>query len=175
MNSQPKITQKRLKELFIYDPKTGIFLWRIARGRQAAGAIAGWNCEDGYRRTKVDGPEYGLHRLAILYMHGRMPDADVDHINGIRNDNRIINLRSVTRKENHKNRGISLANKSGRIGVFWNSGKQKWTARIKVDGIDHHLGHYKEIEDAASARDKAEIELRFHVNHGKRPAFSGAA
>lgn len=66
---------------------------------------------------------------------------------------------------------MPLTNKSGVMGVFWNKGKQKWTAKIKVNQVDHHLGHFENLVDAAAARAKAEKEFLFHKNHGRSPHF----
>lgn len=165
------LTQSRLKEVLSYDKITGEFHWKLARGCRAAGSRAGFDTGRGYLKARVDETEYYLHRLAWLYAHGQFPPKDIDHINGDRTDNRMCNLRAVSRQENHKNRGVVKANKSGRIGVFWNTQRKKWTARIKVWGVSHNLGDFDDVESASRARTEAEQKFGFHVNHGNRVAF----
>jgi hypothetical protein len=98
------LTQQRLHELLHYDPSTGAFTWRVAPNRRIiAGSVAGVTETNGYRRIRIDGRQYGAHRLAWLYMHGEFPPNDIDHINRTRDDNRSTNLRAVTRKENMTN------------------------------------------------------------------------
>lgn len=97
------INQKRLKEVLDYDPATGVFTWRVelnARGK--VGDPAGCNSW-GYRVIRIDGRLYGAHRLVWLYVHGRWPDAMIDHVNGDRSDNRIENLREANSVQNAHN------------------------------------------------------------------------
>lgn len=165
------INKARLDEMLTYQPETGEFIWNAARGRQPKGSIAGCDSHRGYLKCRVDGKEYYLHRLAWLHHHGSFPSMDIDHINGDRTDNRIENLRAVSRQQNHQNRGITSLNRSGFVGVFWNTARGKWTARIKVSGKNIHIGDFDDIGQAAHARLIAEKEKGFHSNHGNRPAF----
>lgn len=96
------ITQNTLKELFDYNPDTGLFTWKVAKARRIkAGDVAGNLNNTGYIHIRVDGKNYQAHRLAWLYTHGKFPDNCIDHINGIKDDNRISNLRDVTTQENN--------------------------------------------------------------------------
>ena len=145
------LTAQRLRELLDYDPSTGLFTWRVTNGwRRKAGAIAGgaetWN---GYLRVGIDGRVYMAHRLAWLHVHGEWPQADIDHINGIRSDNRIVNLRDVTRSVNLQNKKES--SKPGRLmGTAWVPSRQCWYATIKTDRKMKYLGSFK-TEEAAHA------------------------
>jgi hypothetical protein len=98
---------------------------------------------------------------------GHWPNGDVDHINGDRQDNRICNLRNVTRSENCMNSSISKRNKSGVLGVCWTSRERKWLAQIQHNGKNIHIGSFDVLEDAKAARLNKEKELGFHENHGK--------
>lgn len=98
------LTQDRLKELMRYDEETGILTRRVSTSSNArAGDIAGSKDKDGYLVIRIDKKLYRAHRLAFLYVYGRFPEEFTDHINGIRDDNRISNLREVTRQENMQN------------------------------------------------------------------------
>lgn len=143
-----ELTQSRLKELLAYDPATGVFTWRISGHGVSVGKIAGCLAATGYRRIRIDSRNYQSHRLAWLYMTGDWPAAEIDHINGVRDDNRLTNLREATRKENSQNLGISPKNTSGFPGVHWNKQRRKWQAIIGKNGMRKHLGYF-DTPDAA--------------------------
>jgi hypothetical protein len=103
----------RLRELLNYAPSTGIFTWNVSRGRATAGAQAGSEDYSGYVLIRVDKILYKAHRLAVLYMTGKWPECQVDHINGVEGDNRWSNLRECTVKENHN---FPLAKTNNSIG-----------------------------------------------------------
>lgn len=161
------ITVERVRELLSYDPDTGIMRWKVARGRVAAGSVAGFD-EKGYRGIRVDGVQTYIHRVAFLHFYGYAPNV-VDHLNGDKSDNRIANLRDVDVSLNLRNRARSSNNRSGVTGVFWNSEKRRWTARIKVRGRTIHLGDYLDKKDAAEARKAAERKMDFTERHGTIP------
>ena len=164
--TKESITQKHLKELLHYDPETGFFIWN-KRGRGLSfGKRAGNKKRDGYVRIMLNRREYSAHRLAWLYIHGSFPKGQIDHINHVRADNRIKNLRDVTRSENQRNASFRKNNKSGFNGVFWYTCKSRWVARIYVKGKIKHLGNFIKKSDAIEARKKANIKYDFHENHG---------
>lgn len=107
------------------------------------------------------------HRVAFAHYHGHWPKGEVDHINGRRDDNRICNLRDVSRSEQAKNMPRSCVNKSGKVGVHWITRLSKWGAKIQVGGRSHWLGYYDTFEEACSARESAERRFNFHLNHGR--------
>lgn len=154
------ITQNRLKEFLEYDPETGHFTWKVQKRRANAGSIAGYVSRDlGYRHIGIDGKEYLAHRLVWLYVHGEWPPAYMDHINGIRTDNRLANLRPVTHAQNNINRIGRSNTVSGVKGVCWNKDVNKWMAQIGFNKKHYYLGVYETIEEAKSAYDKAAKEL----------------
>jgi len=160
------ISQNELHEYLNYDPETGIFTWKKASSNKTRiGDKAGCIRPDGYILIGFK-KSFLAHRLAFLYMLNETPKF-VDHINGNRSDNRWENLRSVSRSENGRNMKIPLTNKSGVIGVFWNAGKKKWTAKIKINQVSYHLGDFDNLNDASIARAKAEKQFLFHKNHGR--------
>jgi hypothetical protein len=145
------LTRERLLELMSYDPETGVFTWKLSRGRQPAGAIAGMPDPRGYRSIRVDGAAHYAHRLAMLYMTGKMPAEDVDHISGEKSDNRFMNLRLASRSQNIVNARRHRDSQSGLRGVSWCKNGGCWTARIRINGRSVHLGQFQNKEDAARA------------------------
>jgi hypothetical protein len=144
------ITAERLRELLHYDPDTGVLTWLVSTGnRVRIGDAAGYARSDGYRGIKVGGQRFLVHRLAWLYVHGEFPSADIDHINGIPDDNRLANLRLATNSQNMGNRRKNANNRSGFKGVF--SDRGKWRAQIKVSGCRHYLGLFDTPADAHAA------------------------
>jgi len=118
----------------------------------------------GYRQITLGSREkYYEHRVIWIYHNGEIPEGlEIDHINGKRNDNRIENLRLVTRAENNKNTGT----KRGDIGVYFEA--RKWRAKITVDYEQKDLGRFDKKSDAISARKRAEKQYNFHSNHGRK-------
>ena len=149
------LTQQRLKELLVYDPETGVFTWRKDRADNARrGAIAGSPKSDGYMRLCIDGRRYRAHRIAWLYVTGKWPTKEIDHINGDGLDNRWANLREATRSQNMCNTALRADNKSGFKGVSWVTARRKWHAQI----AGKSLGHFDNLEAAARAYRKAATE-----------------
>ena len=159
------ITQKRLKEVLHYDSETGVFTWLVSSCVKI-GNVAGTTNSNGYIIICIDRKQYRAHRLAWLYVHGDFPDEDTDHINHIRGDNRINNIRCVSRQCNMRNASMKSNNKSGIVGVSWHKGACKWVASIRAEGHSIHLGTFDDIGDAEQARKDAGIKYGFHENHG---------
>lgn len=153
------LTQERLKELLDYNPETGAFTRRMSRRGAAAGSVAGSVHNRGYVQITVDGANHLAHRLAWLYVYGVWPTQDTDHINRVRNDNRIANLRDVSHRENMLNTGVRSDNTSGVIGVCWVAARGKWHSCIGVFGRTRHLGRFADFNDAVAARRAAEVEV----------------
>jgi hypothetical protein len=146
------LTAQRLRELLHYDPETGIFTRAVSRqGRNGlAGCVAGGKTESGYIRISLYNRLHRAHRLAWLYMFGDWPSGDIDHINGIRGDNRIENLRDVSTSVNMQNqREAQPRNASGFLGVTIHG--SRFEASIKLNGKNIYLGSYKTPELAHAA------------------------
>jgi len=107
------------------------------------------------------------HRAAWALYFGVFPEGDIDHINGVRDDNRICNLRDVDRRANSRNAARHKNNNSGISGVYWHVRDNRWVASINFAGMQRHLGYYPSLIDAASARKSAEIRFSYHENHSR--------
>jgi hypothetical protein len=141
-----EITQKLLKEILKYNPKTGLFTWRVNRSSNArVGSVAGSRDAKGYIKMKLYYKNYSAHRLAFLYMTGSFPKEGTDHINGVRSDNRWSNLREATQQQNVFNR--KSTSKSGIKGV--SKHRNKYRAASHIKGKMFYLGLYKTPEEAS--------------------------
>ncbi len=109
------------------------------------------------------------HRVLWEKANGPIPTGlEIDHINGDREDNRLDNLRLVTRQENTKNVRLRDSNTCGVTGVGWFTRRSKWRSRIESDGKAIHLGYFDDWFDAVCARMSANNRYGFHPNHGRR-------
>lgn len=113
---------------------------------------------DGYTQVGVNGRMLYAHRIIYAIVHGEIPEGDIDHIDQNPMNNRIENLRDISKSENMHNSKKRKDNSSGFTGVYWNTQRQKWYAQICVDGKNSHLGYFEEFEDAVEARKMAKIE-----------------
>ena len=159
--SEIMITQKQLKMLLHYDPKTGVFRWRVFRcGLAKKGDKAGNLDGTGYIIIGVKWKRYYAHRLAWLYMKGKWPRMLLDHKNQIRSDNRIFNLRESNYSQNMMNGGLAKNNTSGIRGMSWCSKMKKWkvTGRLNKKGI--HLGYFSSKNKAKEAY-RAFMKIQF--------------
>jgi hypothetical protein len=175
------ISLDQLSQLIRYDPENGLLYWRARPPEMFArsGDEARWNRRyadkealgcvhtNGYKRGNVMSEHYGAHRICWALYHGEWPDLDIDHVNGIRTDNRIANLRHVSRLENGRNQKIPFDNTSGKMGVSFRKDTGVWDVKITNNGIVIHLGCYEDFRIACAVRHGAEKALGFHENHGR--------
>ena len=170
------ISVNELNELLKYDPCTGKLLWRErqintprdkAFNTQHAGKVVYGEPHKGYERVSVLGKRYKAHRVAWALHYGEWPKDEIDHINGVRNDNRIENLRVVSHKENCRNVRRLDSNMSGVAGVQWEKHNRKWAAYIGVNNKKITLGRFDLFADAVVVRKAAEVKYGFHPNHGR--------
>jgi hypothetical protein len=154
------VESARLKESLYYDPDTGIFTNLKSRGAAKKGSVAGCKDSKGHSQIMLGNKRHQAHRLAWLYVHGNFPEKYIDHINEIKTDNRIVNLRLATCQENHQNQSSPQTNNtSGFRGVTWHKQHRKWMAQIMVNGKHKHLGYFDTAEQASEAYVTAKREL----------------
>lgn len=140
-----------LNELLSYDPTTGIFTYKKLRGPRKAGSIAGSINSNGYVVLSINTIRYRAHRVAWLIYYGEWPKSELDHVNRIKSDNRIDNLREVTTAQNGYNRIIrSSPNKTGFMGVS-KRGNNRFVANIQINKSNKYLGSFKTAEEASTA------------------------
>ena len=170
MHKRKPITREFLQQHLIYYPETGLFRWRKRRFKvncgwntKNAGQIAGSTCPAGYVLISLGKERFLAHRLAFVMMTGTAPIC-VDHINGVRHDNRWSNLRSATRSQNNKNKGVRSDNSSGATGVSWHCQRKRWVAEITCEKKHKFLGLFDTIAEASAAYKKAAEQLygEFH-------------
>ena len=160
------VTQKQALELFEYN-HGNLIRKKVTHQKMKIGEIAGFtNKTTLYKELKIFNKSYKVHQIVYLMHHGHIPK-EIDHINGIRDDNRIENLREVTRRQNLMNRGLPKRNTSGAKNVSWKKPINKWQVGLTVNGKKKYLGVYEDLElaelVATEARDKYHGE---YANHG---------
>lgn len=148
-----ELTAARLRDLLAYDPETGSLTRLTTNNRgQNIGDPAGSIHHSGYMEVMVDRKNYRYHRVVWLHVHGTWPAGDIDHINGVKTDNRIANLRDVPEQINMQNeKRVRKNNASGFMGVHWRADRQRWVATVKVNGRAKRLGSFKTPEEAEFA------------------------
>ena len=151
-------SQAYLKELFNYDPETGYLFNKKPRAGVTVGSRAGSVDSWGHRQIKIDGKTYQEHRIVWLWWYGALPPCQLHHINKMRADNRVENLKEAPR-DNYDNQQDTLLRKdniSGVKGVCWLARYNKWQVQIQTDNKKKHIGLYTCLLDAVSARFAAE-------------------
>lgn len=139
--------------------RDGLLIRKVAGGRGVKpGDVAGTKHIEGYIQVNLRGQIFLAHQIVFAMHHGWTP-AEIDHINGDRADNRIENLRAVSRSQNLQNAGIRSDNTSGVRGVSWSKLRNKWHVRIWKEKVKHSIGFFDDLEDARLARLQAEITM----------------
>jgi hypothetical protein len=155
-------TQAELKELFHYNPDTGVFIHLQSRGKGKKGHPVGKvNCH-GYVEMRVLNKLFGAHRLAILYMTGEMPllPLTVDHINGDRADNRFNNLRVADYRQQSWNSPVHHHNKSGLKGAWLCKQTGRWMSMLQDGSRRVWIGRFDTAEEAHKAWIDTATKLR---------------
>lgn len=174
------ITQSEIHKLLDYNAETGKFYWKPRsvdmfssehHANKWNGRFAGKEAKKahggGYLQICVLFTNYLAHRLAWFYIYGEWP-AEIDHINGDRKDNRLVNLRAASRKVNSRNLKQNVRNTSGFRGVRYKKAANRWVAYIGVNGKFKHVGSFETMREAVAARFRAEKQFGYHENHGRQ-------
>lgn len=144
-----EISRETLTKFINYNESTGSFLWAVNRGSIKAGSKAGAVNGGGYLVIGINYKLYSAHRLAWLYVHGVWPKNFIDHINGVKTDNRISNLREATIRENGQNR---IEHRTGKlVGATYAKDRNMWRAQIEINNKNVRLGQFKTEQEAHKA------------------------
>jgi len=166
------LTYKKARELFNYRPD-GNLIWKVSKGGKKIGSIAGPKTKVGYSFIKIDGKDYRAHRLIWLWHHGYTPECGLDHINRIKHDNRIENLRESSQQCNLRNTDNFRDNTSGVKGVYRCKRYSRgfWMAYVRVQGKLYNLGRHKAFSEAVLHRLAAEQCLGWAGCGSSSPAY----
>ena len=162
MTKKPPITVERVRELFNYDPDRGVLTRRITVSENARENDSPGFIKKGYLVIRVSGKDYFAHRLIWLHQHGKFPEGPLDHINRVKTDNRLSNLREVTPSQNMQNTNEACHNTSGTKGVVWVKETQKWRVKIRLENQRFHLGNFDSYDEAVSVYQGARSLLHTH-------------
>lgn len=184
---QPLPSVDYLRACFSYAPETGVLTWKERPEshfdsvghhrrhlRMKAGKPAGSLGRAGYLAIRLSQGTFPAHRVAWAIHYGTWPEHSLDHINLNKSDNRICNLRDVSALVNGKGLTRSRRNTSQFTGVYWDKRSGTWMAAIRVDGILHNLGYYRDKSDAIAARLRANEKFGFSARHGQAKGYVSA-
>ena len=162
--SDDSLTAQRLRELFHYDPDTGIFTRKVKTWPGSyIGEVVGSRHSQGYVQLKVEGKMRKAHRLAWLYMMGQWPCNEIDHRDRCRSNNAWSNLRDVLPSANQHNRAPQINNSSGYLGVTRSKNPAKpWRAQISLNGKRFNLGDFESAHLAFDAYQAAKLQCDFN-------------
>lgn len=160
-----------VRENLLYDDATGQFTWRTGSMRFKIAGHKKKGKTITYIHITLKGKQYPAHRLVWLLKTGALPQGDIDHEDGNGTNNRLHNLRDVTRQVNLQNARRRIDNKSGNTGVRLTKGN-KWRSEIRVNNVSINLGTFGDKNDAIAARKAAEKHYGFHPNHGSKRVYA---
>lgn len=158
---------------FSYDSETGILSHARHKSGQHGGSLecSNWLNQAGYKMVRIKRKRFFQHRVIMWVVNGEWPTLQVDHINGNKQDNRLVNLRLVTHNDQVKNQGIQARNKTGIPGVWWCRTKKRYQVWI---GRHYKKWYYKDFFEACCKRKQLENDREYHVNHGRRPSWNAS-
>lgn len=158
-NKIKKIDAETVRRHLLYNPRTGVFTWKWHKIKKYIGREAGCLNNRGYTCITIAKKIYTAHRLAFVYMTGKMPLTQVDHIDGVRNNNKWENLRISDHSTNQMNSRLRCTNTSGYKGVSWDNSNKQYVVRIKKNYKSYFLGNFDDAAEGYKAYVKAAKEL----------------
>ena len=166
ISSLQNITQENLLKVFNYDENTGVVTHKNTTANGMQGDIATHKHSGGYLKISIGKKSYLAHRIIYIMMAGNLPK-HIDHINHNKQDNRWVNLRSITQAENNRNMPKQYNSTTGVVGVTFHKATGKYRACISVNSVNKHLGLFSSIPAAKKAREEASLKYGYHQNHGE--------
>lgn len=172
-------TLEEAMAVWTFDPEAGVLIWKERPESMFESALVcrQWNAKwagkpiiyvspNGYISVRYRGLNTVVHRVIWLISYGEWPKGEIDHIDHVKTNNRLVNLREVSHAENSRNQSIGSTNNSGVVGVAFRRDTERWVARIRHEQKSISLGSYRTKDEAVEARRAAERRLGFHPNHG---------
>ncbi|WP_239006796.1 HNH endonuclease [Enterobacter hormaechei] len=157
-----------IRDLIDYNPETGVLTAKANFSGRQAGSVIGSQTWQGYYAFSLFGKKCFAHRLAWLLHYGEWPSQPIDHINGIKTDNSIRNLRICSLSQNQFNKPTQKNNTTGVKGVYWNKRDKRYVASVQFNGKKYSAGHHKDIDSAKEAVMKLREKLAGEfTNHGE--------
>ncbi len=161
------LTTKEVANKFTYCDESGLLFRAVDSGRWKKGELAGCLNADGYIIVSVGRTRYYAHRLIWLMKFGEWPSGEIDHIDGDRSNNRIENMRCVTKSGNMKNQKRNSRNTSGAPGVGWDRTRNKWRVQIYVNGKHSFQGRFDSKEEAVNHAKSIYMKSGYSNRHMK--------
>ena len=169
--TKEELTQELILKVLKYDALSGTLIWisnlhskRAIPGRRAGSLVK----STGYRNISLFGRTYLEHQLIWFIYYGVWPSGQIDHINQVRDDNRIANLRDVSKADNARNRSRNPNSKLGEHGIWFNQRTNRYVAEITLNGKKVYQKSFEDIDEAIKERKIKSLELGFHANHGSQ-------
>lgn len=153
--------QQEMKRIFSYDPETGCLRWKENQQKRFIGRVAGFITHHGYRRVNVGKTKLHAHQIIWLMHHGELPDCEIDHINGMRDDNRLENLRLANQQQNQQNSNVRIDNVLGVKGVRLRP-SGNYQARVKLSDGSRAVKTFRTLTEAVSW-----LAMQREISHGE--------
>ena len=150
-NLNQEVSRDYLLEILDYCPNSGILRWKSKLSRTGDASTAGWKHNKGYIAIGINCKNYLAHRVIWCIVYGYWPKHLIDHADGNKSNNSLINLRKASSNQNAQNAKLRKDSTSNVKGVSWLCGRNKWVARVQSNGMRKTIGYFSNLEDAETA------------------------